>query len=68
MAGSKLPGVSNHALRHTRPPLWGISIRATCGRSRSCSARESEDDRARYSHVVDMAKKNPVLFIPVKVG
>ena len=23
---------------------------------------------ARYAHVVDMAKKNPVLFIPVKVG
>ena len=23
---------------------------------------------ARYAHVVDMAKKNPALFIPVKVG
>jgi hypothetical protein len=23
---------------------------------------------ARYTHVVDMAKKNPALFIPVKVG
>jgi len=23
---------------------------------------------ARYAQVVDMAKKNPVLFIPVKVG
>jgi len=22
----------------------------------------------RYAHVVDMAKKNPALFIPVKVG
>ena len=23
---------------------------------------------ARYAHVVDMAKKNPPLFIPVKIG
>ena len=23
---------------------------------------------ARYAHVVDMAKKNPVLFIPVNLG
>ena len=23
---------------------------------------------ARYAHVVDMAKKNPALFIPAKVG
>jgi len=23
---------------------------------------------ARYAHVVDMAKKNPVLFIPVTLG
>jgi integrase len=23
---------------------------------------------ARYAHVVDMAKRNPALFIPVKVG
>jgi len=23
---------------------------------------------ARYPHVVDMAKRNPALFIPVKVG
>jgi hypothetical protein len=23
---------------------------------------------AKYAHVVDMAKKNPALFIPVKVG
>jgi len=24
--------------------------------------------RARYAHVVDIAKRNPALFIPVKVG
>jgi integrase/recombinase XerD len=23
---------------------------------------------ARYAHVVDMAKRNPALFIPVKAG
>jgi hypothetical protein len=23
---------------------------------------------SRYAHVVDMAKRNPALFIPVKVG
>jgi len=23
---------------------------------------------AKYAHVVDMAKQNPALFIPVKVG
>jgi integrase len=23
---------------------------------------------SRYAHVVDMAKKNPALFIPVKMG
>jgi len=23
---------------------------------------------AKYAHVVDMAKKNPALFIPVKLG
>jgi hypothetical protein len=23
---------------------------------------------SKYAHVVDMAKKNPALFIPVKVG
>jgi hypothetical protein len=34
-------------------------------RSRNSSAAST---RARYAHVVDMAKKNPALFIPVKVG
>jgi hypothetical protein len=38
------------------PPWWTV----THGRvSRST---------AKYAHVVDMAKKNPALFIPVKVG
>ena len=67
LAGLKRPGVSNHALRHTAGTLGYLhtgDLRAVQDFLGHADPRMT----ARYAHVVDMAKKNPALFIPVKVG
>jgi len=67
LAGLKRAGISNHALRHTAATLGYLhtgdlrAVQELLGHANPCMT-------ARYAHVVDMAKKNPVLFIPVKVG
>jgi hypothetical protein len=43
-----------------------IRTRAICARWRSIRASDPRMN-SRYAHVVDMAKKNPALFIAVKV-
>ena len=66
-AGLKRPGLSNHALRHTAATLGYLhtgDLRAVQELLGHANPRLT----ARYAHVVDMAKKNPVLFIPVKLG
>jgi integrase len=66
-AGLKRPGISNHALRHTAATLGYLHT----GDLRAVQELLGHTDprmTARYTHVVDMAKKNPALFIPVKVG
>ena len=67
LAGLKRPGLSNHALRHTAATLGYLHT----GDLRAVQELLGHADprmTARYAHIVDMAKKNPVLFIPVKVG
>jgi integrase len=67
MAGLKRPGISNHALRHTAATLGYLHT----GDLRAVQELLGHADprmTARYTHIVDMAKKNPVLFIPVKVA
>ena len=66
-AGLKRPGISNHALRHTAGTLGYLHT----GGLRAVQELLGHADprmRARYAHVVDMVKRNPALFIPVKVG
>jgi integrase len=66
-AGLKRPGISNHALRHTAGTLGYLhtgDLRAVQDFLGHADPRMT----AKYAHVVDMAKKNPALFIPVKVG
>ena len=65
--GLKRPGLSNHALRHTAGTLGYLhtgDLRAVQDFLGHADPRMT----AKYAHVVDMAKKNPALFIPVKVG
>jgi integrase/recombinase XerD len=65
-AGLKRPGISNHALRHTAGTLGYLhtgDLRAVQDFLGHADPRMT----AKYAHVVDMAKKNPALFIPVKV-
>ena len=67
MAGLKRPGISDHALRHTAATLGYLhtgDLRAVQDFLGHADPRMT----ARYAHVVDMAKRNPALFIPVKVG
>ena len=67
LAGLKRPRISNHALRHTAATLGYLHT----GDLRAVQELLGHADprmTARYAHVVDMAKKNPVLFIPVKVA
>ena len=66
-AGLKRPGISNHALRHTAATLGYLhtgDLRAVQEFLGHADPRQT----SRYAHVVDMAKRNPALFIPVKVG
>ncbi|MGQ9636032.1 MAG: tyrosine-type recombinase/integrase [Bryobacteraceae bacterium] len=66
-AGLKRPGISNHALRHTAGTLGYLHT----GDLRAVQELLGHADprmTARYAHVVDMAKRNPALFIPVKAG
>jgi integrase len=66
LAGLKRPGISNYALRHTAATLGYLHT----GNLRAVQELLGHADPrmiARYAHVVDMAKKNPALFIPVKV-
>jgi site-specific recombinase XerD len=66
-AGLKRPGISNHALRHTAGTLGYLHT----GDLRAVQELLGHADprmTARYAHVVDMAKRNPALFIPVKLG
>src|ERR1039457_3985200 len=66
-AGLRRPGISNHSLRHTADTLGYLhtgDLRALQDFLGHADPRMT----AKYAHVVDMAKKNPALFIPVKVG
>lgn len=67
MAGLKRPGISNHALRHTAATL-GYPHTGDLRAVQELLGHANPRMSARYAHVVDMAKKNPVLFIPVEVG
>lgn len=65
-AGLKRPGISNHALRHTAATLGYLHT----GDLRAVQEFLGHSDprmTSRYAHVVDMAKRNPALFIPAKV-
>ena len=67
LAGLKRPGVSDHALRHTAATLGYLHT----GDLRAVQEFLGHADprmTSRYAHVVDMAKRNPALFIPVKVA
>ena len=64
-AGLKRPGISCHALRHTAATLGYLH----CGDLRAVQELLGHADprtTARYAHVVDMSKRNPALFIPVR--
>jgi hypothetical protein len=67
IANVERPGMSNHALRHTAGTLGYLH---TGDRRAVQDFLGHADPRmtAKYAHVVDMAKKNPALFIPAKVG
>jgi integrase len=65
-AGLKRPGISNHALRHTAATLGYLHT----GDLRAVQEFLGHADprmTARYAHVVDMARKNPALFIQAKL-
>ena len=67
LSGLKRPGVADHALRHTAATLGYLHT----GDLRAVQEFLGHADprmTSRYAHVVDMAKRNPALFIPVKVG
>jgi len=60
--GAELAGISNHALLHTAGTLGYLrtgDLRAVQEVLRYADPRR----RARYAQVVDMAKRNPVVFI-----
>ena len=66
-AGLKKPGLADHALRHTAATLGYLHT----GDLRAVQEFLGHADprmTSRYAHMVDMAKRNPALFIPVKVG
>jgi integrase len=66
LAGLKRPGISNHALRRTAATLGYLHT----GDLRAVQELLGHTDprmTARYAHVVDVANRNPALFIPVKL-
>jgi site-specific recombinase XerD len=66
-SGLKRPGISNHALRHTAGTLGYLhtgDLRAVQDFLGHADPRMT----SKYAHVVDMAKKNPALFIPLRIG
>jgi integrase/recombinase XerD len=67
ITGLRRPGLSNLALRHTAGTL-GYSHTGDLRAVQDFLGHADPRMTARYAHVVDMAKKNPALFIPVKVG
>ena len=67
LSGRKRPGISNHALRHTAATLGYLHT----GDLRAVQEFLGHSDprmTSRYAHVVDMAKRNPALFIQAKLG
>lgn len=67
LADLKRPGISNHALRHTAATLGYLhtgDLRAVQDFLGHADPRQT----SRYAHVVDMAKRNPALFIQAKLG
>jgi site-specific recombinase XerD len=67
IAGLKRPGISNHALRHTAATL-GYLYTGDLRAVQEFLGHADPRMTARYAHVVDMAKRNPALFIPVNVS
>jgi integrase len=66
-ADLKRPGISNHALRHTAATLGYLHTRDLRAVQEFLGHADPRMT-SRYAHVVDMANRNPALFIPVKVG
>ncbi len=67
LSGLKRPGISNHALRHTAATLGYLhtgDLRAVQEFLGHVDPRQT----SRYAHVVDMAKRNPALFIEANLG
>jgi site-specific recombinase XerD len=64
-AGLKRPGLSNHALRHTAASL-GYLYTGDLRAVQELLGHADPRMTARYAHVIDMAKRNPALAIPVK--
>jgi len=67
LTGLKREGAFNHALRHTAATLGYLHT----GDLRAVQELLGHADprmTSRYAHVADMARRNPALFIPVKVG
>ena len=62
----KRPGISNHALRHTAGTL-GYLHTGDLGAVEDFMGHADPRMTAKYAHVVDMATKNPALFIPAKL-
>jgi integrase len=62
----KRPRVSDHALRHTAATLayrYSHDLRAV----QDLLGHSAPRTTARYARVVDMARTNPVLSVPVKL-
>jgi len=63
---AKRPGVSDHALRHTAATLayrYSHDLRAV----QDMLGHADPKTTARYARVVDMAKSNPALTVPIKL-
>ena len=67
LSGLKRPGISNHALRHTAATL-GYMHTGDLRAVQEFLGHSDPRQTSRYAHVVDMAKRNPALFIQAKLG